>query len=171
MDVQGIALRLRGNILTFQGLTLGLSEDQARWKPSDDEWSVLEVVNHLADEEVLDFRTRLDITLHRPDDAWPPIDPPRWAVDRRYNELELVESMGRFTAERDRTLGWLDGLEDPDWELAHDHPTAGPLKAGDLLAAWLAHDLIHIRQINRLHRQWLESVGAPDYSPRYAGSW
>ena len=171
MDAESIVLRLRGNILTFQGLTLGMSEDQARWKPEPDQWSVLEVVNHLADEELLDFRTRLDLTLHRSPEAWPPIDPTGWVVDRGYNDRGLVESMSRFTAERDRSLTWLEGLEDPDWEQAHEHASFGPIKAGDLMAAWLAHDLIHVRQINRLHRQWLEAVSAAGYSPRYAGRW
>ncbi|NUP91044.1 MAG: DinB family protein, partial [Candidatus Sumerlaeia bacterium] len=29
----------------------------------------------------------------------------------------------------------------------HRHPKAGPLRAGDLLAAWAAHDALHLRQI------------------------
>ena len=42
------------------------------------------------------------------------------------------------------------------------------LRAGDLLASWLAHDLIHIRQITRLHYRWLERLAAP-YQLGYAG--
>jgi hypothetical protein len=35
-----------------------VSDEQARWKPEADSWSILEVVNHLYDEEREDFRTR-----------------------------------------------------------------------------------------------------------------
>ncbi len=32
-----------------------VSADDARWKPPDGAWSILEVVSHLADEEEFDF--------------------------------------------------------------------------------------------------------------------
>ena len=34
----------------------GVAPDNARWKPPDGAWSILEIVCHLADEEELDFR-------------------------------------------------------------------------------------------------------------------
>ena len=43
----------------LSALVQGLSAADARWKPADGAWSVLEVVTHLADEEVEDFRMRV----------------------------------------------------------------------------------------------------------------
>ena len=63
MRVHDIIERLRANVDVFDALTRGVSEEQARWKPTTDEWSILEVVNHLADEEVEDFRHRFDHPL------------------------------------------------------------------------------------------------------------
>ena len=85
MRVHDIIERMRANADVFDALTRGVSEEQARWKPASDQWSILEVVNHLADEEVEDFRHRLDLTLHRPGEPWPPIDPEVWARERQYN--------------------------------------------------------------------------------------
>ena len=170
MRVHDIIERLRANADVFESLTRGVSEGQARWRPARDKWSILEVVNHLADEEVEDFRHRIDLTLHRPGEPWPAIDPEVWARERQYNSRELGRSVERLTTRRARSLRWLEALDQPDWSLAYHHPSAGPLPAGDLLTSWLAHDFIHVRQLNRLHRQYL-ATELSDYSPGYAGHW
>ena len=93
MRVHDIIERLRANADVFDALTRGVSEEQARWRPASDKWSILEVVNHLADEEVEDFRHRIDLALHRPGEPWPPIDPEVWARERQYNSRELGQSV------------------------------------------------------------------------------
>ena len=170
MRLDDLGARLRANADVFAALVAGVGEEQARWKSAPDQWSILEVVNHLADEEVEDFRTRLDLTLHRPEEAWPRIDPPKWAVERRYNERLLTESFERFLAYRRESLAWLASLRAPNWERAHQHPRFGPIRAGDLMISWVAHDHIHVRQINRLHREFLVA-SLPGNSPDYAGKW
>ncbi|MGE0157911.1 MAG: DinB family protein [Gemmatimonadales bacterium] len=161
--------RLRANAEVLAAQVAGVGDEQARWKPDPAQWSILEVVNHLADEEVEDFRARLDATLHRPG-SWPPIDPQGWPLSRRYNERDLGESLDRFLAARAESLAWLDALVQPDWSLAYEHPSIGPISAADLLTSWVAHDHIHVRQLNRLHREWL-LASLSDHSPRYAGRW
>lgn len=169
LRVDALRERLRANAHVFAAQVAGVGDEQARWKPDPAQWSIVEVVNHLADEEREDFRARLDATLHHPG-SWPPIDPQGWPVSRRYNERPLGESLERFLAARAESLVWLDELGDPDWSRAYQHPSIGPISAGDLLTSWVAHDLIHVRQINRLHRDWLVA-SLSDHSPRYAGRW
>lgn len=170
MDLDRLATRLAANAGVFRHLLEGVGPEQARWKPSPDKWSLLEVVSHLADEERDDFRARVDLTLHHPGEPWPPIDPPRWAVERRYNERELAPVLGDFLAERARSVGWLRSLRDARPEAAYEHPRFGPITAGELLASWLAHDLIHVRQMNRLHYEYHAERSAP-YGLGYAGPW
>ena len=170
MRVHDIIERLRANVDVFDALTRGVSDEQSRWKPATDQWSILEVVNHLADEEVEDFRHRLDLTLHRPGEHWPPIAPEVWARERQYNSRELGQSVERLMTRRARSLRWLEGLTQPDWSRLYEHPSAGPLPAGGVLTSWLAHDFIHVRQLNRLHREYLASE-LSDYAPDYAGCW
>ena len=161
------AARLTANAEVFQALVGGVPDEQARWKPEPSQWSILEVVNHLADEEVEDLRRRLELTLSQPDQPWPPIDPQGWPAARGYDGRGLADSLARFLEERGRSVAWLGGLVASDLAAAHQHPTIGTLRAGDLLASWLAHDLIHIRQITRLHHRWLER--AAPYRLDYAG--
>ena len=160
--------RLSANAEAISALLAEISPEQATWKPHPSQWCMLEVINHLADEEVEDFRRRLELVLTSPDEPWPPIDPTEWPVSRAYLERRLDESVARFRKERDRSVAWLRGLGGADLELAHEHPSIGTLRGGDLLTAWLAHDLIHVRQITRLHHGWLVRNSA-SYRADYAG--
>lgn len=172
MDFAWAVSQLALNSERIRALLRGVPEAQARWRPDPESWSVLEVVNHLLDEEREDFKVRLDYTLHRPGEPWPPIDPGGWVTARGYNDRDLDASLAAFLRERDASLAWLGGLagpDTPDWEIARDMPF-GPIRAGDILAAWVAHDLLHTRQIVELH--WAYSTTALEpYKPDYAGEW
>jgi len=167
LTLENAAARLAGSVQVIRDLVTGVSDAQARWKPGPERWSILEVVNHLHDEEREDFRFRFRHLLERPAEPSPPIDPPRWAVDRRYNERQLGPSVESFLAERRFSLAWLATLEDPDLDAAS--PATGRT-AGELLAAWVAHDLLHVRQITKLHYDyWAREVSPLRLG--YAGEW
>jgi len=170
MDLDAIVERFAADREVIEHLVAGLSEAEARWKPDPKSWSVLEVVNHLADEEVDDFRRRVDIALHSPETPLPPIDPEGWVVSRGYAKRELRESLERFCREREASLVWLRGLRNPDWNRSVTHPRAGVLRAGDFLASWLGHDYLHIRQLCRIHFNYVGEL-APSYSTDYSGGW
>lgn len=74
MDLEYFLERLSANREVFQCLVKGVSPALARWKPAPDKWSILEVINHLYDEEREDFRQRLDLVLADPEQTWPRID-------------------------------------------------------------------------------------------------
>ncbi|MGH9872457.1 MAG: DinB family protein [Pyrinomonadaceae bacterium] len=161
--------RFSKNREVFSGLLEGVSLELARWKPSPDKWSMLEVVNHLYDEEREDFRQRVQLVLADPKQAWPPIDPRTWVTARGYNDRELDTSLNDFFSEREKSLLWLRGLSEPNWQNSNTGPN-GTLRAGDLLASWLAHDFLHIRQLTRLHWQYLGAISDP-YQTAYGGPW
>ncbi|MHC5003684.1 MAG: DinB family protein, partial [Planctomycetota bacterium] len=148
----------------------GLPPEDASWRPPDGAWSILEIVLHLADEEVEDFRARLESTLDDPERTWPSIDPEGWAVHRNYNDGDLNEALACFVSRRSDSLVWLRSLHAPDWLRSYEHPAIGSIRAGDLLAAWASHDALHLRQIaKRLHQ--LAARDSGEHSAAYAGSW
>jgi hypothetical protein len=151
-------------------LCVALSEADARIKPDPRSWSILEVINHLYDEEREDFRQRLDLTLHQPGSDWPPIDPEGWAASRAYQQRDLQQSIANFAAERQRSLAWLQALHNPDWSRSHTRPSGFVMCAGDLLSAWVAHDVLHLRQLVEL-RYHLVTRHAQPYAVEYAGDW
>lgn len=150
-----------------------VSRDDARWKPApgNEHWSILEVVCHLADEEVDDFPKRLRATIAAPQEKWPPINPGGWAIERQYNEQDLDEMLARFVKDRAESVKWLRSIGDAvDWSIAYQHPKFGAIRAGDLLAAWAAHDALHLRQISKRLFQLVER-DAGKFLTRYAGEW
>jgi len=166
-SVEDAAARLAATAFVLEELVTGVDERQARWKPSPERWSILEVVNHLHDEEREDFRFRFKHLLESPEEAAPPIDPPRWAVERRYNEREIGPSLEAFLNERRYSLAWLETLDAPDLEATS---AASGRRAGDVLASWVAHDLLHVKQIAKLHYDYWAAAAAP-YGVEYAGVW
>lgn len=169
MNLEYFIDRFSKNRGVFESLIQGVSLEQVRWKPSPDKWSMLEVVNHLYDEEREDFRQRVELVLADPAQPWPPIDPRGWVNTRGYNEREPDASLNNFLAEREKSLTWLGTLSEPNWQNSNEGPN-GTLTAGDLLASWLAHDFLHIRQLARLHWQYVGAIAEP-YQTAYGGPW
>ncbi len=170
MNAQRLAQTLERFAEILPAVVRGVSANDAHWKPTDEAWSILEIVTHLADEDVEDYRNRVEQTLRDPAEPWPPIDPEAWAVDRRYNEGDLAGALKRFVSERRRSVKWLRGITNPDWSKARSHPQLVPLRAGDIFAAWVAHDALHLRQIaKRMHQMTQRDAG--EYTVHYAGRW
>ncbi len=159
----------RRNVSVISGLCAGVAVEQAHWRPAAEAWSITEVICHLRDEEREDFRTRLDFCLHRPEADWPPIDPAGWVSTRAYNEQLLPQALNEWLSEREESIAWLRSLKVPNWESTHSNPL-GSMRAGDVLTAWLAHDHLHIRQLNELRYQWLTRAAKP-FLASYAGDW
>jgi hypothetical protein len=113
---------------------------------------------------------RLTYILNHPGERWPGIDPGGWVKDRAYNERNLQESLVNYLKEREKSLAWLDELGNFDWDKGEKAPWGGEIKAGDMFAAWVAHDLLHTRQLVELHWAYLNESIAP-YMTRYAGEW
>ncbi|MEJ2210558.1 MAG: DinB family protein, partial [Anaerolineae bacterium] len=104
IDIQQITIRMEESAAAIRAVVAGITEEQACWKPDAETWSVREVMGHLWDEERLDFRVRIDYSLHRPGETWPPIDPAGWVRERRYNERDLADSLAGFLEARAESL-------------------------------------------------------------------
>ena len=169
MDIPQIINELARNRSVFEALLRKTSPQAATWKPAPDKWSLLEVVCHLYDEEREDFRARVRHCIENPALPLPPIDPVGWVTSRNYIEQDYDEKLVSFLEERDSSIKWLRSLENPSWENIHVHPKLGEMSANKFLSNWLAHDHIHIRQINRIKYEFL-NVKTED-SLNYAGNW
>jgi len=163
-----VALEAHAPIIA--GLVCAIPPEHAQHRPTPADWSVLEVVNHLADEEGEDFRLRLDAALHQPGTPVPPNDSVDWPTARAYNERDLAESLARFLDVRQQSLAWLRALLVPDWSNSIPRNSGGVLRAGDLLAAWAVHDVLHLRQLVELQHHFLVADAQP-FGVDFAGEW
>ncbi len=169
MNLEKAVKQLNSQGKAILALGKGLSIEQARWKPGPEDWSILEVLNHLVDEEQLDFRRHLHHILYTPQEPWPEIAPQDWVIAKKYNLLGLDQTLKNFKSEREKSIDWLNSLNNPDWNLSIKL-SWGKLSAGDMLASWLAHDLLHLRQLVDLRYHLTNSDSMP-FNIDYAGKW
>ncbi|GMN05661.1 DinB family protein [Croceitalea sp. MTPC5] len=164
-----IVKELSTNALVFESLLASVPLELSNHKEDPKKWSLLEIACHLADEEVEDFRTRVKHTLETPDLPLKSISPQLWPISRKYSQQNYHEAVNRFLTERRISINWLKGLIDPQWSNTIDNKDLGNLSAQDFLENWLAHDYLHIRQINQVKRSFLARNSHGDLG--YAGNW
>ncbi|QYK47303.1 MAG: DinB family protein [Phycisphaeraceae bacterium] len=170
MNLGALIERIARYPAVLRASALSVSADEARWKPGPEHWSILEVCCHMLDEEREDFRVRLRSTLEDASRAWAPLDLKDVATLRNYNAGDLGRTLDEFEQERGDSVAWLRSLRGVDWSIAYVHPKVGPIRVGELLASWAAHDALHLRQISRRLYQ-LAGRDAPGMSTVYAGEW
>jgi hypothetical protein len=153
--------------------------DEAAWRarPVQDEWAPVEIICHLRDEEVEDFGARVRVVLEG-GSRFVPIDPERWAADRRYRDADPREALAALVSRRAASLELLASVNPARLTAAVEHRDAGRLSGLDLLVAWVAHDRGHLRQLaGTLCRQWADRwaplragyAGPIPYAPGAAG--
>lgn len=170
MDPKLIIQQIESDGSRIRLLVEGVSSEQARLKPDPGSWSILEVINHLYDEEREDFRAHLNFILTDPAGTWPSIDPQGWITSRGYNQREIGFSLNNFLTERKTSIDWLKTLDVADWNAGITSPWGRPITAGDMLTSWATHDLLHMRQLVELHHTYVLQLSKP-YDVQYAGEW
>jgi DinB superfamily len=134
----------------------GLEAATWRARPAPAEWSPVEIVCHLRDEEVEDFGARVRVIVAG-GTGFAPIDPERWAVERRYREADPREALASLNERRAASLAYLETITADSLTATVTHPRAGPLSGLDLVVAWVAHDRLHLAQLAAtLARLWAE---------------
>jgi DinB superfamily len=143
--------------------------DPAGWRerPAPAEWSPIEILCHLRDEETEDFGARLRVVVEG-GKTFAPIDPVRWAEERAYRDAEPDAVLTDLRERRAETLVFLEGIAPERLRHAVPHPRLGTLSGLDLLAAWVTHDRLHLAQLAAT----LARLGARRWAPlraEYAG--
>jgi hypothetical protein len=169
IDIHEIIRQLSVNAQAMRYLVESISEEQAQWKPDPETWSLQEVMEHLYNEERIDFRKHLKEMFSEPPQPWGNYNPAVYVTVK-----SCRQALEGFLTERDASIVWLKELKSPNWEAA-SKASFGPeevlvLRAGDVLTSWVAHDFLHLRQVNELLYAWNEKQAAP-YSVQYAGGW
>ncbi|MBT8195624.1 MAG: DinB family protein [Bacteroidia bacterium] len=160
---------LAANRLTFESILKERRQDEYLYKQDSTKWCLLEVVCHLRDEEVEDFRTRVRHVMEHPNTNPPPIDPVAWVKDRNYLDQDYNDMLKKFLYEREKSIQWLNSLENPAWKNSFKHSSLGTLTSEHFLFNWLGHDYLHLRQITRLLFNYTQEKTKNDL--RYAGDW
>lgn len=143
--------------------------DDALWRarPAPKEWSPVEIICHLRDEEVEDFGARVR-AIADGCAAFERIDPERWAIERRYQEAVPEVALAALLERRTASLALLGGIDPVRLTRVIERPRLGRMSGLDLVAAWVTHDRLHLAQLAAT----LARTGADRWAPlrtEYAG--
>ena len=151
----------------LDALLAGCDDEAARTRPAPGEWSPVEILCHLRDEETEDFGARVRVIVGGAAE-FAPIDPARWAEERRYREAGLADVLEGLHSRRRASLDMLASVAPETLNGSRPHRRLGRLSGLDVLAAWVAHDRIHLAQLaGTLARIW--ALRWADLRTEYAG--
>jgi hypothetical protein len=129
------------------------------WRPAAGEWSIDEVLCHLADAEVNDYvRIRFLAAEPKPRiQAWLQ---ERWASALAYPRLPADSARAVIHAARAHTVALLPRLGDEVWQRAGEHTELGPYTGERWLRSAAEHLDIHVGQVRDNLASW-RAAGSP----------
>ncbi len=140
---------LRSTASVLAGRVAAISPEFVRVPEAPGKWSIVEVVQHLADSElVAGWRFRMVIAHERP--AIAGYDQDLWASRLGYGEADMNEALLQFAVLRRANLRLIDGLAPGDLNRAGVHAERGDESVAHMLKMYAGHDLLHLRQIERI---------------------
>jgi hypothetical protein len=129
--------------------TQGLDDATLRRPEAPGKWSVIQVVQHLADSElVFGFRMRMVLTADRP--ALQGYDQDLWARELHYDDAQLDIALWQLRGLRIPNLRLCRSLSPAQLERVGLHSERGPESVDHITRLMAGHDLVHRRQIDRI---------------------
>ena len=114
-------------------------------------WSIREVIQHLADSEMVGgVRLRMVLAHDRPIIVG--YDQDLWADRLRYRDVDVREALEQFTVLRRRNMRLWQELSPADLARVGRHNERGEESLEHMRKLYAAHDLLHLRQIERIRQ-------------------
>ncbi|NGQ97262.1 DinB family protein [Brevibacillus sp. SYP-B805] len=129
----------------------GLSEEELRFKPAPDKWSIHEILVHVADAEVVGVQ-RMKKVLAEEKPLLTSFDQDAWANGLTYEQLDREQYLQLFKLLRESMQPILARLTPEQCERVGIHDEAGPLTFRQLLERYVNHVRDHLGQIERVKR-------------------
>jgi uncharacterized damage-inducible protein DinB len=142
---------LRETPAALQRAIEGLSPQQLARPEQPGKWSIDQVLQHLADGDVVwAWRMRLILAQDRP--TLTGYDQDLWASRLHYDQERATDSIEVFTVLRRANLRLLERTTEADRKRVGVHVERGEESLEHLLRLYGGHDLLHLRQIERIRK-------------------
>ena len=134
---------------TLARLVKDVPASKLRKRPTPEQWSVTEILAHLADSEVV-CGWRLRAILGAPGTAIEAYDQDAWNLAGHYSTRNASECIDQFRAMRKANLLLLNSLTPEQWGLYGMHSERGKETVEHIVSLIAGHDLNHVQQIERI---------------------
>ncbi|HZT59842.1 MAG TPA: DinB family protein [Pyrinomonadaceae bacterium] len=145
---------------SLSALLEGLPDVWSRATEGEGTWSPYDVVGHLVHGERADWIPRARHIMSGDVRPFEPFD--RTAQFKESRGRSLGELLATFAELRRESLAALASMNLTDEDLGRKglHPALGEVTLGQLLAAWVVHDLDHLTQVARtMAKVYAEATG------------
>jgi hypothetical protein len=137
---------------TVARLIAGAPEEKLLRRPAPKKWSVVEIIAHLAEDE-LSSSWRYRQMIEHNGLRLLGFDQDEWARLGDYRSWNVRDALEMFRLLREANLRMLNMLSPDEWERAGEHAERGRFTVRELASHMAAHDINHIQQIERLLAQ------------------
>ncbi len=141
---------MQKSVLSINAILKNLTQKDAQtWRDGGDGWTVLEVLCHLRDYDLI-FRERGELILNEDNSLFLVYDHLALVIENKYNEQNLTAVLAELSTSRQKTVALFTNLDEAGWQRLGQHPSMGAYSMSDLasLTAW--HDINHLEQMTRI---------------------
>ena len=129
-------------------LISGLSPQELTAKTLPNEWTVAQIVHHLADSHINSYvRCKLMATEENP--TLKPYDEGAWALLSDGSSADLSDSLALLKALHARWVRFWENLPDDAWQRTGQHSQSGAVTLARQLELYVEHGEAHLEQIRR----------------------
>lgn len=130
-------------------LTGGIDRTKLATPEAAEKWSLVHVVQHLADSEIVGaFRFRMTLAHKHP--PIPGYDQDLWASRLRYHQADLGSALDQFTSLRMANIRLLKATTPEERQRFGIHAERGEESIEKMMRMYAGHDLVHLRQMARI---------------------
>ena len=140
---------MSGHVAWLKKAIKGLTPEQLSTRESPRKWSILEVLGHLADTELV-YRYRLRLIVAEPGCRIVGYDQDAWAKRLHYENADPSDLMREIDVLRAATVRWLRTLSETELDRAGHHDERGEETVRHIMKMVAGHDLLHRAQIERI---------------------
>ncbi len=138
----------------IEELVKDVSEEQLGQDEAPGKWSIVAVVQHLADSELVwAYRLRLVVAQDRP--VLTGFDQDRWAERLEYRKADFETALETLRVLRAANLRLLKSLTPDQLQRVGVHSERGEETIAHMLRLYAGHDLAHRRQLQRIRQRAL----------------
>jgi DinB superfamily len=134
----------------LRGLVDGVDDATLRKPEAPGKWAMIDVVQHLADGEmVVGFRVRMIVAHDRPEIT--AYDQDLWSQKLRYRDASVTDALAQFAALRDANLRFYRQLSEEERSRYGIHSERGGESVEYMFRLLAGHDLTHLAQLERIN--------------------
>jgi hypothetical protein len=138
-----------GTAKKLERLIEGVPAAKLRKRPAPGKWSVVEILAHLAESELV-RGWRMRQILGAPGTAIQAFDQDSWAVAGHYEKRDACNSLELFRVLREANLALLKSLTKEQWKHHGIHAERGEESIEHMVRMNAGHDINHLAQVERL---------------------